>query len=158
MTHSTLITRIVCPGCGAINRVAKDRSPLAAKCGACHQALFNRRPIEVDEAGVELHFRANDIPVLLDVWAPWCGPCRTMGPQFERAASSLEPEVRLIKLNADEAPNASARLGVRGIPAMFLIHRGAVVAQTAGAMSADAIVRWTRNNLPTHPPSDGDQP
>ena len=156
MMNASPTKRIVCPHCGAVNRVPTERSPLAAKCGCCHQALFDRRPLEVDEAGFELHLRANDIPLLLDVWAPWCGPCRTMAPQFERAALSLEPDVRLIKLNADEAPNISVRLGVRGIPAMFLINRGAVVAQTAGAMSADAIVRWARDSLPTLPISKGD--
>lgn len=156
MTSAPPMTRIVCPRCGAINRVPKERSPLAARCGSCHMALFDRRPLDVDEAGFERHFHSNDLPVLLDIWAPWCGPCRTMGPQFERAASSLEPDVRLLKLNADEAPKISAQLGVRGIPAMFLLHRGAVVAQTTGAMSADAIVRWTRDNLPTSPLSKGD--
>ena len=82
--------------------------------------LFQGNPIEVDEAGFERHVRSNGIPVLLDVWAPRCGPCRTMAPAFAKAASALEPEMRLIKLNADTAPNVTSRLGVRGIPALFL--------------------------------------
>lgn len=144
---TTSATTLVCPGCGTLNRVPAQRLALQAKCGSCHHALFEQHPTEVDEAGFERHVRSNDIPVLLDVWAPWCGPCRTMGPQFDRAASLLEPDVRLLKLNADKAPNVSARLGVRGIPAMFLLNRGAVVAQTAGAMNVDAIVRWARDNI-----------
>lgn len=140
-------SRIVCPACGAVNRVPAERPTAAAKCGSCSQALFDAHPVTVDEAGFERHIRSNSIPVLLDVWAPWCGPCRTMAPAFERAAAALEPHVRLLKLNADEAPNVSAQLGVRGIPAMYLFRNRTAVAQTAGAMAADAIVRWTQNAL-----------
>ncbi len=139
--------QIVCPSCSALNRVPRDRPAAAARCGACHHALFSAHPTEVDETGFERHLRSSDIPLLLDVWAPWCGPCRMMAPQFERAATMLEPEVRLLKLNADEAPNVSARLGVRGIPAMYLFRNGSVLAQTAGVMNADGIARWTRSHL-----------
>jgi len=140
-------SQIVCPSCRALNRVPRDRPAAAARCGACHQALFSAHPVEVDETGFERHLRSNDIPLLLDLWAPWCGPCRMMAPQFEHAAAMLEPEVRLLKLNADEAPNVSARLGVRGIPTMYLFRNGSILAQTAGAMNSDDIVRWTRGHL-----------
>ncbi len=140
-------SHIVCPSCGAVNRVPAKRPAEAARCGGCHRPLFQSHPTAVDEAGFERHVRSDSIPVLLDVWAPWCGPCRAMAPAFERAAGVLEPHVRLLKLNADEAPNVSARLGVRGIPAMYLFQNGAVVAQTSGAMPAEAIVRWTRDQL-----------
>lgn len=141
--------QIVCPHCGTLNRVPAERPAQAARCGHCRQGRFNAHPAAVDERAFDQHLRANSIPVLLDVWAPWCGPCRARAPAFERAAV-LEPQVRLLKLNADEAPNLSARLGVRGISAMYLFRNGGVVAQTAGAMSADAIVRWTRDHLNAH--------
>lgn len=140
-------TTIVCPQCGALNRVPGDRPALYAKCGACHAALFDGHPAAVDEAGFARHLRHDGIPVLLDVWAPWCGPCRTMAPMFERAAATLEPQVRLLKLNADEAPQVSAQLGVRGIPAMFLFRGGQTLAQTAGARDANAIIGWVRQHL-----------
>jgi thioredoxin len=130
-----------------LNRVPAERPAEAARCGGCHRPLFHAHPTAVDEAGFERHVQSDSIPVLLDVWAPWCGPCRAMAPAFERAARVLEPQDRLLKLNADEAPNVSARLGVRGIPAMYLFRNGAVVAHAAGAMAAEAIVRWTRDQL-----------
>ncbi len=144
-------SRIVCPHCGALNRVPPERPARAAKCGACHVALFAGAPADVDEAALERHLREDSIPILLDVWAPWCGPCRAMSPAFARAAAVLEPQVRLLKLNADTAPNVTARLGVRGIPAMFLFHGGRVIAQTAGAMDTGAITSWVRRNLPVAP-------
>jgi thioredoxin 2 len=141
---------IVCPQCSAVNRVPSARLVDAARCGSCHGLLFTGHPIEVGEAEFERHVRANSIPVLRDVWAQWCGPCRSMGPQFERAAVALEPGLRLLKLNADTARDTCARLGVRGIPAMFLFHGGSVVARTEGAMNAGAIVGWVRDRLPVH--------
>jgi len=144
-------SRILCPRCGALNRVPADRPAQAAHCGACHQALFTGQPLEVDEAGFERHAAEDSIPLLLDVWAPWCGPCRAMAPAFARAATALEPDVRLLKLNADTAPSVTARLRVRGIPAMFLMRQGRVLAQTAGAMDAGAITAWVRRYLAAAP-------
>jgi len=138
---------IVCTACGAINATTPDRDATAAKCGACAAQLFGRKPADVDAAGFERQTKRSDVPVLVDVWAPWCGPCRAMAPMFEAAARVLEPQVRLIKLNADDAPEISQRYGIRGIPALLLLHRGRLIAQSAGAMDTQRIVAWTRAAL-----------
>ncbi|MDA8249685.1 MAG: thioredoxin domain-containing protein [Rhodospirillales bacterium] len=143
--------RIVCPHCGALNRVPANRPARAARCGACHDALFTGQPLDVDAAGFERHMKDDSLPLLLDVWAPWCGPCRAMAPAYARAAALLEPDVRLLRLNADTAPDVAARLNVRGIPAMFLLQGGRVLAQTAGAMDTGAITAWVRRNLAAAP-------
>jgi thioredoxin 2 len=138
---------IVCPSCGAINRVAGGRSAAPAHCGACKANLFSGEPTAVDTPGFARHTAKNDIPVVVDVWAPWCGPCRTMAPHFAQAARMLEPDVRFLKVNADEQPEISARYGIRSIPTMLLFRKGALVAQTAGAMDAGRIAQWVRAHI-----------
>ena len=130
---------IVCPSCGAINRVPGDRSAQTAHCGSCKADLFAGKPVAVDGAGFERHTGKNDVAVLVDIWAPWCGPCRSMAPQFERAAQVLEPDVRLLKLNADENPEISARYGIRGIPALLLFKGGKVAEQIVGFVPKETI-------------------
>ncbi|MCS3730010.1 thioredoxin TrxC [Bradyrhizobium betae] len=139
--------QIVCGHCGRTNRLPAERAPEAARCGVCHQALFTGHPIEVDEEGFQRHVANNEIPVLVDVWAPWCGPCRAMAPMYERAARELEPKVRLLKLNSDNTPNLSSRLNITGIPTLLLMRGGREVARHAGAMDARSIVAWTQAGL-----------
>lgn len=139
--------QIVCGACGQINRMPPERQAREARCGACHEPLFTAHPVEVGEASFERHIAHSGIPILVDVWAPWCGPCRAMAPMFEQAAAALEPEVRLLKLNADEAPNISARFGIRSIPTLLLMRSGQIVARNSGMMNAHQIVAWTTTNL-----------
>jgi thioredoxin 2 len=138
---------VVCPHCAATNRLPGDKPVQAARCGACHRALFEGHPAAADAVKFDKHRRANDIALLVDVWAPWCGPCRVMAPMFDEAAAELEPDVRLLKVNADEEPAIASELGVTGIPALLLLRGGRIIARTAGAMDTRRIVAWTRSHL-----------
>ena len=142
------MTQFICPSCGAPNRIPQDRDGRQAKCGKCHEPILTGAPVEVTGAELTAHRNGTKgAALLLDVWAPWCGPCRSMAPQFAAAAKSLEPGVRLLKLNSDAEPAAAGALGVSGIPALLLFRDGKVIAQTSGAMPASQIVGWTRQAL-----------
>ncbi len=139
--------QIVCPHCGAVNRIPAARLGDAPKCGKCHRPLFQASPVELTSANFDTQISRNDIPVLVDFWAPWCGPCKLMAPAFEQAAYQLEPQVRLAKLNTEAEQAIGARFGIRSIPTLALFQGGRELAREPGAMGAADIVRWARMQL-----------
>jgi thioredoxin 2 len=133
-----------------LNRAPREKLAAGAsgKCGNCASPLFQGHPVVLDAASFEAHAGKSDLPLLVDFWAPWCGPCRMMAPQFERAAQHLEPRVRLAKVNTDEQQELAGRFGIRGIPTMILFHHGREVARQSGAMDSNRIERWVNQALP----------
>jgi len=138
---------IVCPDCAAINRISAKRLSEQAKCGKCHQPLFNAHPVELTTANFQKHVSRNDIPLLVDFWAPWCGPCKMMAPAFAQAAVQLEPQVRLAKLNTETEQTIGAQFNIRSIPTLALFRNGQEIARQSGAMGKDDIVRWVQGYI-----------
>ena len=144
---------IVCPHCMSVNRIPTEKDARAAKCGRCHQPLFTGRPVPASAKSFMAHIERNDIPVLVDFWAQWCGPCKAMAPVDERIASEFEPEIRFLKVSTEAEPELAAHYDIRSIPTLMLFRKGAVVARQAGAVDAQMLRSWLRRHLPSVSPA-----
>lgn len=138
---------VVCPHCDAVNRVPSSKAGLNPNCGQCRKHLFAAHPVALKQANFAHHISRNDIPVLADFWAPWCGPCKMMAPQFEQAAGLLEPRVRLAKVDTETEQALGAQYSIRSIPTLVLFLNGREIARQAGALDARGIVRWVQSQL-----------
>ena len=141
------ILTFACPHCHRMNRVPAARLGAQPSCGHCHQPLFTGHPLALGVDHFGAHADRSDLPLLVDFWAPWCGPCQMMAPHFERAAAKLEPHVRLAKVDTQVEPTLAQRYQIRSIPTLVLFKAGREIARQAGAMDATGIVRWTHQQL-----------
>jgi thioredoxin 2 len=138
---------VVCSNCLTINRVPDDKLAAGGVCGKCGQRLFNGKPVELTSRNFNKIIGSNELPVMVDFWAPWCGPCKMMAPVFEQAAAQLEPNMLLAKLNTEKEQSIAARFGIRSIPTIAIFKAGRVVAQQAGAMDMRSLTRWASAHL-----------
>ncbi|WP_136634533.1 thioredoxin family protein [Pseudooceanicola onchidii] len=136
--------KLTCLACGQVNRVASDRLDAGPKCGTCGAKLMSTKAIEVDLATLQKAARTDDVPLVVDFWAPWCGPCRMMGPEFSKAAQALSGRVRLVKLNTEAHPKAGQIYGIRGIPTMVGFSGGRERKRQSGALRSPAIIDWAQ--------------
>jgi len=138
---------LVCPHCDAVNRIPEHKLADRPKCGRCKEDLFTGAPVELSDQTFDKHLKRNDIPVVVDFWAPWCGPCKMMAPQFKAVTSQLEPRLRFAKLNTEQAQRTAAQYNIRSIPTVAIFRGGREVARQAGAMDASRLSQWIQSQL-----------
>lgn len=137
----------VCTRCGGVNRIPHTHLGQSPKCGKCKQPLFTGAPADVDDAMLQKQIQRSDVPVVVDFWAPWCGPCKVMAPAFAQAAAQLEPGARLLKLNTEQHQQFAGQLGIRSIPTMILFKNGQEVDRKSGALDVRGITSWVSQHL-----------
>jgi thioredoxin 2 len=138
---------VVCPHCATVNRIFGPKLKDAPNCGRCKQPLFTGQPLALSAADFDRHLTRNDLPVVVDFWAPWCGPCRMMAPTFEQAASDLEPQARLVKVDTEAEPQLAARFNIRSIPTLAVFFQGHEIARHSGALDLGSLKRWLQPHL-----------
>lgn len=138
---------LVCPHCEAVNRIPDNKLADQPRCGRCKQPLFTGVPVELTDASFDKHLKRNDVPLVVDFWASWCGPCKMMAPHFQRVAAQMEPHLRFAKLNTEIAQQTAARYNIRSIPTVAIFLQGREVARQAGAMDAGRLGQWIQSQL-----------
>jgi len=138
---------IVCPYCNGTNRIPASPIPDEAKCGRCKKSLLDTKPIELTSENISQHLEKNDIPVIIDFWAPWCGPCKTMGPNFEQASRSFKGKVRFAKVNTEDQQSLGGHFNIRSIPTLILFKNAKEVDRVSGALDANALIQWINTKL-----------
>ncbi len=138
---------VVCPHCAAVNRIPGERLGDKPRCGKCSKPLFTGQPLALNAASFDRHLQRSELPLVVDFWAEWCGPCKMMAPAFAQAAAELEPIVRLAKVDTEAQQTVAARYSIRSIPTLILFRGGQEIARQAGAMSRNDIVHWVQRAL-----------
>ena len=133
---------LVCGHCDSVVRIPRERVNEDPRCPKCHSALLQNHPIELKTSSFDKHISRGDLPIVVDFWAPWCGPCRMMAPHFEEAARRFGPRARFAKVNSDDEPTLSSRFGIRGIPTLMVFRNGKEIARQSGAMDLGSLERW----------------
>ena len=140
-------TNIICPHCNTVNRIPAARLGDRPLCGKCKQPLFTGCPLELNDGNFSQQLARSDIPVVVDFWAPWCGPCKMMAPAYEQAAGQLEPRARLAKLNTEVAQQTAERFAIRSIPTLVLFDHGHEIARQSGAMNLPQLLQWIEGHI-----------
>ena len=138
---------VVCPHCNAVNRIPADRLSQSPACGKCRKPVFTGEPIKLTAENYQKHINRSDLPVVVDYWAPWCGPCKMMAPAFAQVASQMEPEIRFAKVNTEEEQVIASNMAIRSIPTMVIFKNGREVARQSGAMRAADILNWVKRSV-----------
>ena len=138
---------VVCPHCAAVNRIPAVKLNQNPACGQCKEALFTGEPVELTASNFDRHIERSDLPVVIDFWAPWCGPCQQMAPNFHQAAIDLEPYARLAKVNTEDEQQLAARFNIRSIPTLAIFRDGREIARQSGALDLSSLKRWIQPHL-----------